>query len=54
MVVPIFTDGSVVGVLDVDSDRLDDFSDVDRSGLENIVKVLERSIQSHTNSERIE
>jgi GAF domain-containing protein len=54
IVVPIFDDGKVVGVLDVDSDRLDDFSDVDRTGLEKIVKVIERSIQSHTNSDRIE
>jgi GAF domain-containing protein len=54
IVVPIFTGGDVIGVLDVDSDRLDDFSDIDRTGLEKIVKVIERSIQSHTNSERIE
>ena len=55
IVVPIFgDDDSVFGVLDVDSDQLDDFSAVDQEGLENIVKVIERSIRSHTNSERIE
>lgn len=33
--------GEVVGVLDVDSDVLDDFDDTDRVGLERIVKVVE-------------
>ena len=55
IVVPIFgRDGSVVGVLDVDSDRLADFSETDRDGLERITKVIERVIQSHTNSETLE
>jgi L-methionine (R)-S-oxide reductase len=55
IVVPIFgPDRSVVGVLDVDSDRLDDFSETDREGLERITGVIERVIQSHTNSENIE
>ena len=55
IVVPIFDgEGSVFGVLDVDSDRLDDFSDIDREGLTRITGVIERVIQSHTNSERIE
>lgn len=55
VVVPIFgANDSVFGVLDVDSDRLDDFSAADQKGLENIVKIIERSIRSHTNSERIE
>ena len=55
IVVPIFrADGSVFGVLDVDSDRLDDFSEVDREGLESVARIVERSIQSHTNSEMIE
>ncbi|MEO8041824.1 MAG: GAF domain-containing protein [Acidobacteriota bacterium] len=55
IVVPIF-DGAAdaIGVLDVDSDRLDDFSDVDREGLARIVRVIERVIQSHTNSDKIE
>ena len=55
IVVPIFArDKSVFGVLDVDSDKLDDFGDADREGLGAVVKVVERFIQSHTNSERNE
>jgi GAF domain-containing protein len=45
IVVPIFdAGGTVLGVLDVDSDRLDDFSEVDSVGLGRIVKVIERVI----------
>lgn len=41
IVVPMFdVNGEVVGVLDVDSDRLDDFGDADREGLERIVKLI--------------
>ena len=41
IVVPIFDEsGAVFGVLDVDSDRLDDFSAVDAEGLEKIVRLL--------------
>ena len=55
IVVPIFSrPGEVAGVLDVDSDRLNDFSDADREGLSNVTKVIERVIQSHTNSELTE
>lgn len=55
IVVPIFdASGSVFGVLDVDSDRLADFSDVDREGLSSVVGVIERFMRSHTNSARIE
>ena len=55
IVVPIFDgEGGVFGVLDVDSDRLNDFSDVDREGLTSIVRVIERVIQSHTNSDKLE
>ena len=54
IVVPILKGDEVFGVLDVDSDRLDDFSAVDEIGLKKIVRVIERSIRSHTNSERIE
>ena len=42
IVVPIFdTDQSVIGVLDVDSERLDDFTEVDKVGLEKIVRIVE-------------
>ena len=55
IVVPIMNgDGGVFGVLDVDSDRLDDFSETDRKGLTNVVNVIERVIQSHTNSDKLE
>lgn len=36
IVVPIIRDGNVLGVLDVDSDRLDDFDSDDRENLEKI------------------
>jgi GAF domain-containing protein len=54
IVVPMFRDGEVFGVLDVDSDRLDDFSTTDKEGLQRLVGVIERFIQSHTNSDKIE
>jgi L-methionine (R)-S-oxide reductase len=49
IVLPII-DGNdeVFGVLDVDSDRVDDFSQVDANGLGQIVNVIERVIQGHT------
>jgi len=40
IVVPLFDgNGSVAGVLDVDSDRINDFSDDDRIGLEKIAAI---------------
>jgi L-methionine (R)-S-oxide reductase len=55
IVVPIFDKKrNVLGVLDIDSDRLDDFTEADRIGLERVTGVIERVIQSHTNSEHIE
>jgi L-methionine (R)-S-oxide reductase len=54
IVVPIKNDVGVFGVLDVDSDRLDDFNEADRAGLENVVRVIERVIRSHTNSDKLE
>lgn len=45
IVVPIIDrSGGCVGVLDVDSDKLNDFSQVDADGLGRIVKVIERVI----------
>ena len=42
IVVPIFDrGGAVFGVLDVDSDKLDDFSQIDEEGLGKIVSVIE-------------
>lgn len=39
IVVPIIRKGKVVAVLDVDSDKLDDFSVVDQAGLEQIAEL---------------
>ena len=44
IVVPIFYNEEVFGVLDVDSDRLDDFTQVDADGLGGIVRIVEQSI----------
>lgn len=42
IVLPIFDGrGAVFGVLDVDSDRLDDFSETDAEGLQKITKIVE-------------
>lgn len=42
IVLPIFgKDGEVAMVLDVDSDKLDDFSGADAEGLKRIVKIIE-------------
>jgi L-methionine (R)-S-oxide reductase len=51
IVVPVFNaDGSVFGVLDIDSDRPADFSQMDTDGLASVVKIIERVIRSHTHS----
>jgi len=43
IVVPLFAlEGSVFGVLDVDSDALNDFSEVDEKGLEAIADIISR------------
>ena len=45
IVLPIFDKtGEVFGVLDVDSDRLNDFSQTDAEGLREIIKIIERLI----------
>jgi L-methionine (R)-S-oxide reductase len=41
IVVPLFDGkGKAAGVLDVDSDKLDDFSDADKKGLESIAGIV--------------
>lgn len=51
IVVPMFNaDGSVLGVLDVDSDKPDDFDRTDADGLARVVNLIERAIRSHTHS----
>lgn len=54
IVLPIMDGERVFGVLDVDSDRLNDFTEADRDGLARIIMIIERFIRSHTNSEMIE
>lgn len=40
IVVPVFLDGTVIAVLDIDSDRLATFDETDRQYLEQIVQML--------------
>ncbi len=42
IVLPIMKDGEVVMVLDVDSDKPDDFNSMDEAGLNAIVRILEK------------
>ena len=44
IVVPIFKNGQVCGVLDIDSPYFARFSEDDRRGLEEIVRVLEKTV----------
>ena len=44
IVVPIFADGEVIGVLDIDSPVTERFTEDDRAGLEEFVKILEKEI----------
>lgn len=47
IVLPIFDkSGEVFGVLDVDSDKLDDFSETDAVGLKKIVKIIEEKLST--------
>lgn len=44
IVVPIRVDGRVVGVLDIDSDRLNDFDETDRCHLEKVARMLAETL----------
>ena len=44
IVVPMMHEGQVEGVLDIDSDRLSDFDEDDRCGLEAVVSALMRTL----------
>ena len=44
IVIPLFSHGEVVGVLDIDSPLLDRFSDEDRKGLEELAKILSGAV----------
>lgn len=41
IVLPIFKDGSVFGVLDIDSDTLDQFDQIDQQYLEEIINIIQ-------------
>lgn len=45
IVVPIWQNGKLHGVLDIDSPHLDRFSQADKEGLERVVRVLEKEMQ---------
>ena len=42
IVVPLFRNGAVIGVLDVDSDHLNDFDSVDEKYLGRLIRVIEK------------
>jgi GAF domain-containing protein len=44
IVIPLFGPEGVVGVLDIDSPSLDRFTDSDKAGLEEFVRILEREV----------
>ena len=44
IVVPIYKDGAVFGVLDIDSPIFSRFTEEDRAGLESFVKILEENL----------
>lgn len=51
IVVPVFDKkGEIFGVLDIDSDKLDDFGEADAQGLKKIVKIIEDIIIPQMNS----
>lgn len=50
IVLPLFCAGEVFGVLDVDSDKLNNFSHIDARGLGEIVMLIENSLQRTNNA----
>ena len=44
IVVPLFKEGKVIGVLDIDSPKLSRFDEKDKAGLEEFVKILEKEL----------
>ena len=45
IVIPIHNDGTVYGVLDIDSPLLGRFTEADQAGLETLVQILEQMLQ---------
>ena len=46
IVVPIWVKGEIWGVLDIDSPSIGRFSEADKTGLEDVVRVLERVLEN--------
>ncbi|MCS6821188.1 MAG: GAF domain-containing protein [Microscillaceae bacterium] len=44
IVVPVFKNNKVTMVLDIDSDKLNDFDEIDKNGLEKLVQILEKTL----------
>jgi len=44
IVIPIMTDNVVIGVLDIDSDKLNDFDETDKVYLEKICRIIEKTL----------
>ena len=44
IVIPLMTDNMVIGVLDIDSDKLNDFDETDKVYLEKICRVIEKTL----------
>ena len=44
IVIPLMTNNMVIGVLDIDSDKLNDFDETDKVYLEKICRIIERSV----------
>ena len=44
IVIPIYENGNLYGVLDIDSPHLDRFSESDKAGLEKLVRILEKEM----------
>lgn len=49
VVVPVIVDNQVVAVLDIDSDQLNDFSELDQRHLEQLANILARKWQETSN-----
>lgn len=45
IVIPIHVNGKVYGVLDIDSPLLSRFTEEDKNGLENVVRILENALE---------
>lgn len=52
IVVPLFYNNAVIGVLDIDSDKLGDFDQTDKKYLEEIAKIIARCYQNSLQNEK--